>query len=175
MKKVFYSFAVAAMAAVMVSCGGNTNANGDADSTAVEGEEVVEAAGSAVVMNEFAITLPEGWDIKNQSESSLEIKKDMPDNWPKLVRFYPNAKSCDAAEQSCNKQAKLNVEVAQDPVEINGITYYVLYKEPVGSNKAYWWYYVDLPGGGLMTIQTLNDYNVEDPEVKAIFESIQFK
>ena len=42
MKKTFLSFAVAAMAAMMVSCGGNTNVTTNEDSTAVEVEEDAE-------------------------------------------------------------------------------------------------------------------------------------
>ena len=80
MKKVFFSFAVAAMAVMMVSCGGNTNADADKDSVAVETEaeaeevEATEPEASAAVEDRgwYTVEIPAGFEA-TQNESEMAI------------------------------------------------------------------------------------------------------
>ncbi len=88
MKKTIFSFAIAAVAALMVSCGGKTENAAGGEATA-EGEQATEQVADAtqaapgeiagpvtIETKAFTIELPAGWYVKSPKDKTLdEIKE----------------------------------------------------------------------------------------------------
>lgn len=85
MKKVFYSFAIAAVAALMASCGNVTNNGENADSVNVADEvateEVVVAdepeATKSEDRNFYTVDVPAGWEAKQYVSEMIVKNGDM--------------------------------------------------------------------------------------------------
>ena len=87
MKKTIFSFAIAAVAALMVSCGSKTDNNNAGEATAEGGQATEQAAESQAAPGEiagpvtvetksFTIELPAGWYVKSPKDKTLdEIKE----------------------------------------------------------------------------------------------------
>ncbi len=86
MKKTIFSFAIAAVAVLMVSCGGKTENN--APEATAEGEQATEQKAEAqatpgeiagpvtIETKNFSIDLPAGWYVKSPKDKTLdEIKE----------------------------------------------------------------------------------------------------
>ena len=90
MKKTIFSFAIAAVAALMVSCGGKTE-NAAGGETTAEGEQATEQVVDAqaapgeitgpvtIETKNFSIDLPAGWYVKSPKDKTLDEIKDKRD------------------------------------------------------------------------------------------------
>lgn len=173
MKKVIYSLAVVTLAAIMVSCSGNSSSESeDTNSVIVEVEEPAE---QTVDARDFTLVMPEDWVIEDMASSFLKIKKDMPNSLPKQLWFFPYPKTNFTAFEKVRRKIVHEENVMKTPVKIAHKLCYVLYKESDGDNSEYYDYYVDMPDSGFFNIRALNGYNTKDPEIKEILESIKFK
>lgn len=185
MKKVFFSFAVAAMAAAMVSCGGNTSANGGADSTAVEAEAteaaVEEAPSNLVEAAAFSGVVPEGWNIERQDDGGFQFKNHDAEGPLKPTISVRKAQLTAAeAYESTTKSAPKNlignVELVE-AMDIAGRTYAgYYYKTQYNSELEALKYYLitELSNGTPIYVQVEN-IAIDDPVVEALFASIKEK
>ena len=152
MKKVFFSFAVAAMAVMMVSCGGNTNADADKDSVAVETEaeaeevEATEPEASAAVEDRgwYTVEIPAGFEA-TQNESEMAI----------------------TGPVELNIKEQADADVAD--ISAADVTWQV-YKNAEGYNTVY----VAQMGHGVIRVGSLSD-NPNDAAVLDILNSIKLK
>ena len=91
MKKTFFSFAIAAVAALMVSCGGKTENNGEGGKAGAEGEKPTEQAKEekaaaneitgpvTIETKTFTVDLPEGWYVMSPKDKTLDELKEKRD------------------------------------------------------------------------------------------------
>ena len=167
MKKVFFSFAVAAMAVMMVSCGGNTNADADKDSVAVETEaeaeevEATEPEVSAAVEDRgwYTVEIPAGFEA-TQNESEMTI------TGPVELNIKEQA---DADVADCAKIMEAEADEQLDDISAADVTWQV-YKNAEGYNTVY----VAQMGHGVIRVGSLSD-NPNDAAVLDILNSIKLK
>lgn len=167
MKKVFFSFAVAAMAVMMVSCGGNTNADTDKDSVAVETEAVAEEVEatepevSAAVEDRgwYTVEIPAGFEA-TQNESEMTI------TGPVELNIKEQA---DADVADCAKVMEAEADEQLDDISAADVTWQV-YKNAEGYNTVY----VAQMGHGVIRVGSLSD-NPNDAAVLDILNSIKLK
>ena len=167
MKKVFFSFAVAAMAVMMVSCGGNTNADADKDSVAVETEaeaeevEATEPEVSAAVEDRgwYTVEIPAGFEA-TQNESEMTI------TGPVELNIKEQA---DADVADCAKVMEAEADEQLDDISAADVTWQV-YKNAEGYNTVY----VAQMGHGVIRVGSLSD-NPNDAAVLGILNSIKLK
>ena len=172
MKKVFFSFAVAAMAVMMVSCGGNTNADADKDSVAVETEaEAEEVEATATVTTEaaaaklsitktaYTVEIPAGFEA-TQNESEMTI------TGPVELNIKEQA---DADVADCAKVMEAEADEQLDDISAADVTWQV-YKNAEGYNTVY----VAQMGHGVIRVGSLSD-NPNDAAVLGILNSIKLK
>lgn len=167
MKKVFFSFAVAAMAVMMVSCGGNTNADSDKDSVAVETEaeaeevEATEPEVSAAVEDRgwYTVEIPAGFEA-TQNESEMTI------TGPVELNIKEQA---DADVADCAKVMEAEADEQLDDISAADVTWQV-YKNAEGYNTVY----VAQMGHGVIRVGSLSD-NPNDAAVLDILNSIKLK
>lgn len=172
MKKVLCSLAVVTMAAIMVCCSGDsTNGSEDADSVMVEDQE---PSGLTINAGDFTLVMPEDWIIEDMASTFLKIRKEMPENLPKQLWFFPYPKSTISAWQKLKLQLGFQEEVLVAPVYISKKMWLTLYKAPEGDNQGHYSYFFNMPDSGNMNVRVLNGYDTKDPEIRAILESIKF-
>lgn len=167
MKKVFFSFAVAAMAVMMVSCGGNTNADTGIDSVAVETEaeaeevEATEPEASAAVEDRgwYTVEIPAGFEA-TQNESEMTI------TGPVELNIKEQA---DADVADCAKVMEAEADEQLDDISAADVTWQV-YKNAEGYNTVY----VAQMGHGVIRVGSLSD-NPNDAAVLDILNSIKLK
>lgn len=167
MKKVFFSFAVAAMAVMMVSCGGNTNADAGIDSVAVETEaeaeevEATEPEVSAAVEDRgwYTVEIPAGFEA-TQNESEMTI------TGPVELNIKEQA---DADVADCAKVMEAEADEQLDDISAADVTWQV-YKNAEGYNTVY----VAQMGHGVIRVGSLSD-NPNDAAVLDILNSIKLK
>lgn len=167
MKKVFFSFAVAAMAVMMVSCGGNTNADSGIDSVAVETEaeaeevEATEPEVSAAVEDRgwYTVEIPAGFEA-TQNESEMTI------TGPVELNIKEQA---DADVADCAKVMEAEADEQLDDISAADVTWQV-YKNAEGYNTVY----VAQMGHGVIRVGSLSD-NPNDAAVLGILNSIKLK
>lgn len=154
MKKVFYSFAIAAVATLMASCGNVTNNGENADSVNVADEvateEVetidVEVATKSEDRNFYTVDVPAGWEAK-QYVSEMIVK-----NGDMELNFKEGAQS-DVAKWIENIAPAAEAEL--DAIVIDGRTWQV-YKNVQGFKTLY----LAQVGEGVVRIGS----NVEDAQ-----------
>ena len=167
MKKIFLSFAVVALSAMMVSCGGNTSANADQDSTAVEAENEVEEAEAAEP--EVAATVEDrGW-YTVEIPAGFEAKQyvsEMTVSGPAELNFKEQAEA-DVANWAKNISAAADEQL--DDISAADVTWQV-YKNAQGFKTVY----LAQMGSGVIRVGS----SVEDPNdaaVIGILNSIKLK
>ena len=167
MKKVFFSFAVVAMATMMVSCGGNTSTDTNTDSVAVEteveAEEVEAEEPEATVTAEdrgwYTVEIPEGFEAK-QYASEMTI------SGPVELNFKEQA---DADVANWAKVMEAEADEQLDDISAADVTWQV-YKNAEG----YATVYLAQMGNGVIRIGSSSD-NPNDAAVLAMLNSIKLK
>jgi hypothetical protein len=167
MKKSFLSFAVAAMAAMMVSCGGNTNVTTNEDSTAVEVEEdaeKVEVEADEVGPTEedrgwYTVAIPGGFEAK-QYVSEMTV------SGPVELNFKEQAEA-DVANWAKVMEAEADEQL--DDISAADVTWQV-YKNAEG----YATVYLAQMGNGVIRIGSSSD-NPNEAAVIDILNSIKLK
>lgn len=188
MKKVFFSFAIAAMMASLMACGNTGGQNNEGqDSTAVEAEaaeeEVAaeEPASNMAQTDKFSGIAPEGWEIVSQDNGGFKIYKNNVEGplQPRVSvhkAYITPAEAYESAISPAPNNLIGNVELIE-AMDIAGRTYSgfyykTQYKKEFEASK----YYIitDLSNGTSIYVQVEN-IAIDDADVQAIFESIKEK
>ncbi|MBO4452184.1 MAG: hypothetical protein J5770_07200 [Bacteroidaceae bacterium] len=167
MKKVFFSFAVVAMATMMVSCGGNTSTDTNTDSVAVETEmeaeeveaEEPEATAIAEDRGWYTVEIPEGFEAK-QYVSEMIV------SGPVELNFKEQA---DADVANWAKVMDAEADEQLDEISAADVTWQV-YKNAEG----YPIVYLAQMGNGVIRVGSSSD-NPNDAAVLAMLNSIKLK
>lgn len=164
MKKALFSFAILAVAAVMVSCGNKTAQNAEGQDSAVA-EEQTEAAAEEVSndydCDYFSVTGLEGWNLKPGS-GSLRMEKD-----GASITVSNSTISFDKLQENYTKSHEKQADMT-----VGDITWLVYANE---SSKLYC-LMTDLASEPekAMMVKTFK-VKPDDPDLKKVLESIKLK
>ena len=176
MKKVM---AVGAALLFLAACGKmgkaqDDNAMADNDSTTVE---TLPADSIHIEKEAFTVTFPPGWVMVNEGERLVEMKIPDPGNdapWAAKASFrletLPSAWRTAAAFVS-DKLRRDETAIALDDVTTNGITWKVMAFDAMDKPVVM---YAPLPVPGVAKVY-MENLGLEDPDVKAILESITLR
>ena len=177
MKKVFFSFAIAAMMATFMSCNGTggQSTDGGQDSTAVEAEaEAVEEAPSNLIENEvITATLAERWTASKVGKKSFEFTLyKNPEKETGILAYLnfdnlnmSNIERWHSSWDSCTDKI--------DEIEIGGITFEIYADNRPNNGKLY--IVADAGDKGLYQFETFKNGFDEQPSIKAMLQSVSFK
>lgn len=183
MKKVFFSFAVAAVMASLVACGGKTGQDTEGqDSTAVEAvAEEAEAPGNVVEAGAFTGVVPEGWEIECEDNGGFQFKNRSAEGplKPTITVYKAQLTAAEAYESTVKSSPKNligNVEIVEG-MDIAGRTYAgYYYKTQYNSEleKSKYYLITDLSNGTPIYVQVEN-IAIDDDVVQAAFAGIKEK
>ena len=178
MKKVLFSFAIAAVAVAFVSCG-NKTANG-----AEGGEEAAaeEVKGQVVEMEAFSVVIPEGWEANpNEKTQYLYVKVPKADGTgvQGKMEFHANPKENVSAAEVCARDIKSTAKwdnpwEAKDDIKTGEITWSTIFMAAHGSYGDCWNVKTDLPTKGILFVNCPN-INPNDDAIKAVLATVKFK
>ena len=178
MKKVLFSFAIAAVAVAFVSCGNKSAQNAEGQ----EAEAVEEVKGQVVEMEDFTIVIPEGWEIDpNEKTQYLYVKVPKADGTgvQGRMQIHADPKETAKAAEVCARDIKNSVKwdnpwEAKDDIKIGNITWSAIFMGAHGSYGDCWNIKTDLPTKGIVFVNC-PDINPNDDAIKAVLATIKFK
>lgn len=179
MKKVLFSFAIAAVAAVMVSCG-NKAANAEGEATESEqSEQVATLEGEMVDTRFYTIIIPEGWKVKdmNTKDYNLYLKKMKEDGSEDRGYIRITANEFRTSDKFHEPKEKLDDFLSMNTNRVNkGEMKFGRNTYFVGENPDFKTFelFTKLAGDGLMNI-TVSSLGLDDETVKAIIDNIVIK
>lgn len=186
MKKGFFSFAIAALMALLMACGGKTEQNAEGqDSTAVEAaaEEAAaeEAPSNMVETDAFSGIVPEGWEADRVDNGGFQLKNKNVEGPLKPTvsvhkAYYTPAEAYESTTSNPPKNLIGDVEIIE-AMDIAGRTYagyYYMshYNNEVDATKYY--LITDLDNGTSIYVQVEN-IAINDADVQAVFAGIKEK
>jgi len=180
MKKVFFSFAIAAMMASLMACGAKTEQNTEGqDSTAVEAEAAEEeVAAQTAESASITIGLSDYWEIKEQRDAYIRLAP-KGEYYPSMgIQDRPkNIKDAQAvAEYFATEGGGRRPWSAQEDLTTGSTTWKVVNRLPEeGHNEAEWIFITDMPKGGICEIHATFGTGEMDENVLEVLKNIKFK
>ena len=155
MKKIIFSFVVAAFAAIMFTACGNG---------------VTKLDGEKAETKYYTIIVPQGWEqYANNKDDNFRIMKKAEEGYCTLTIYaYPDRDSEPAKANSGNVNAGYT---DKGDIKFGNTTYNVAVKEVEKPTSNL---YTKLTEKGLMLISLYNG-SIDDPEIKAIIENVTLK
>ena len=180
MKKVFYSFAITAMAVMMASCGGNTGNNSAEGGEEAAAEEAVQ--GQLVEMEAFTVVIPEGWEVNPNEQTQylyVKVPKEDGSGVKGTMAFHADPKEDVTAAEVCARDIKSsatwdNPWEAKDDIQTGDITWSAILMAAHGAYGDCWNIKTDLPTKGILFVNC-PDINPNDDAIKAILATVKFK
>ncbi len=184
MKKIFLSFAIAAMATIAFnSCKGNGEKKAEGENTEAT-EQVEEPAagaqekaqnadeGQTFDKEHFTVTMPAGWEVRNDINDQVSMKK--PD--PSGENAYSGLGAVRVLFSDDNAEAHYNEKFTEgcekmDDVTVGDVTY-KCFKDPAGNGPFV--YLIAPQGEGCIEVY-IETLDVNDADVQAIINSITQK
>lgn len=175
MKKKFMMFAAAIL--TLAACG---NKQAEANANGAEGEATSEVAaevkGTTYETDFYSVVVPEGWIDKTQGANNIHMAKDV-EGGRNLFLDVNNFGTDDrTVEQWAKQQLGSDNYSAEPDLNAAGKTWKVVKMTNTSDEKRNIYYAAtDLPTKGFILVTSYNGFNVTEPDVKAVIETIKMK